>query len=237
MYYFQADLTIAILICLLSVSVTRFVLHLVWQGVSPRYRRWSKRLDQIDAETEVLRSRLTVICSKYGHRGKGQQFKRAYHLEGRKVRGLEEALSVGMHREKREIFLTAFVRKSVAVRVTASIGSPFHCSAADDPRRWSGHIERLGCDAIFQYHNHPVHNGKTEPSGTDFRCSEALAKILGPHACKLRSFIIYWNDIGEWKVLEYDTYGQHWLSYEFDASGLDSHVGRTNDAVAYSVSQ
>ena len=52
------------------------------------------------------------------------------------------------HRERREVFVTAFMRAGVAVRVTASIGSPYKCAAADNPARWAQHVDRLGCDQI-----------------------------------------------------------------------------------------
>ncbi|MGH7219210.1 MAG: hypothetical protein ACREI1_02620 [Nitrospiraceae bacterium] len=123
-----------------------------------------------------------------------------------------------MFRERREVFVTAFVRRGVAVRVTASIGSPFRCSAADNPARWKDHVERLGCDEIRQYHNHPVHNGSTRPSAADIKSSGTLKLLLGPHGSKLHSLIICWNGLREWKVFEYDEAGQHSLYFEFDAA-------------------
>jgi hypothetical protein len=123
-----------------------------------------------------------------------------------------------MYREQREVFVTAFMRRGVAVRVTASIGSPYCCSAADNPARWRDHIERLGCDEIRQYRNHPVHNGSTSPSPTDVKISESLKVLLGPHNAKLRSLIICWNSIREWKVFEYDEAGRYWIHFEFDAA-------------------
>jgi hypothetical protein len=33
----------------------------------------------------------------------------------------------------------------VAVRVTASIGSPYQCAAADNPARWAEHVDRPKC--------------------------------------------------------------------------------------------
>ena len=131
---------------------------------------------------------------------------------------LEEALAVGMHREKREVFVTAFMRKGIVVRVTASIGSLYRCSAAENPARWKEHVNRLACDEIRQYHNHPDCNGKTQPSSLDFRSSKLIKPLLGPHATKLCSLIIYWNNIGEWKILEYNDEGQHWINSEFDVA-------------------
>ncbi len=137
---------------------------------------------------------------------------------GRLLRELEEALSVGMFRERREVFVTAFMRRGIAVRVTASIGSPMRCSAADNPARWKEHVERLGCDEIRQYHNHPVHDGHTSPSRTDVRTSKTLRTLLGLHGTRLRSLDHLLEQGPEWKVFEHDTSGKHWLHFEFDAA-------------------
>jgi hypothetical protein len=151
-----------------------FILHRVRRALFGIYRRWSDREIQIKAEIAGLRQRVGAIFGKYRERAKGQRFKAAYDLTGKTIKELEESLAVGMFRERREVFVTAFVRAGVAVRVTASIGSPYRCAAADDPTRWVQHLERLRCDEIRQYHNHPEHNGKTRPSPTDFLTSRSL---------------------------------------------------------------
>jgi len=217
-YYLPTEPRTAIVVSLATLIALVFVLHRLWRAMFRPYREWFERSCQIEIETKALRSQVATIFSKYPTRRKGEQFKRTYNLAGRQVRDLEQALSVGMHRERREVFVTVFVRAGIAVRVTASIGSPFRCSASDDPTRWGDHVERLGCDAIFQYHNHPMYNGITGPSDTDYRCSKALMRVLGSHSAKLRSFVICWNDIGEWRVFEYDGLGRHWLHYEFDVA-------------------
>ncbi len=170
------------------------------------------------AEIATLRARVSAIFDKYRERGKGEHFKKAYDLAGKSLRDLEEALSVGMHRERREVFVTVFMRMGVAIRVTASIGSPYRCSPADNPSRWKDYVDRLACDEIRQYHNHPVHNGKTRPSTMDCKTSQSLKSLLGRHGPKLRSLIIFWNDMREWKIFEYDDKGQFWVDFEFDAS-------------------
>jgi len=194
------------------------VLHWVWRLTIPAYRAWSDRLSQISAEIANLERRIATLFDKYRERRKGERFKQAYDLTRRSVRDLEEALAIGMYREQREVFVTAFMRRGVAVRVTASIGSPYRCSAADNPSRWRDHIDRLGCDEIRQYHNHPVHNGSTRPSPMDVKTSESLKVLLGPHGAKLRSLIICWNSLREWKVFEYDEAGQCWIHFEFDVA-------------------
>jgi hypothetical protein len=110
------------------------------------------------------------------------------------------------------------MRTGVAVRVTASIGSPYKCAAADNPVRWAEHVERLGCDEVRQYHNHPAYHGDTRPSSRDFRTSGSLRVLLGSHGPKLKSLIICWNQLREWKIFEHDDDARHWLCHEFDAS-------------------
>jgi hypothetical protein len=202
---------------LAALMVLPLILHWLWRLTVPRYRIWSNRSTVIRAEIAGLKKRITVVFDKYRVRQKGQQFKQVYSLAGRPVRDLEEALSVGMFRERHEVFVTAFMRDGVAVRVTASIGTPFRCRAADNPARWKDHVARLGCDEIRQYHNHPEHSGSTVPSKTDIRSSGAIRRLLGPHGSKLRSLIICWNDLREWKIFEYDEAGRHSLHFEFDA--------------------
>src|SRR5262249_7059992 len=205
-------------IILVAIPFASFFFHHVWKVVFRPYREWTTRSKQIAQEIARLRARVALIFDAYRARSKGEAFKKAYSLVGKSVPHLEEALAVGMYRERREVFVTAFMRAGVAVRVTAAIGSPYRCAAADNPARWAAHVDRLRCDEIRQYHNHPVHNGVTRPSRTDFRTSGLLRHLLGNHAPKLKSFIICWNGLREWKVFEHDDDRRHWLSYEFDAA-------------------
>ncbi len=194
------------------------ILHFAWQYIFPTYARWSERASQLVTELAQIRAKMAALFAKYPKRQKGQQFKKAYDLASKGLPHLEESLAVGMHREEREVFVTAFMRNQIAVRVTASIGSPYRCSASDNPAQWASHVERHECDSIRQYHNHPVHNGTTRPSPTDFCSARSLREVLGCHGSKLRSFIICWNAIGEWKIIEYEPDGRSWLHSEFDAS-------------------
>jgi hypothetical protein len=203
---------------LAAIPLASLLLHHIWKAVFPAYRQWAARSAQIAEEIAHLRTRVATIFDSYRERNKGEHFKRAYALVGRSVVQLEEALAIGMFRERREVFVTAFMRAGIAVRVTASIGSPYKCAAADNPARWAEHVERLGCDEIRQYHNHPVHNGSTRPSPTDFRASGSLRRLLGPHGPKLKSLIICWNQLREWKVFEHDDDRRQWLCCEFDAA-------------------
>lgn len=201
---------------LLMIVCLSMALHWLWWLLIPRYRRWSKRSTHIRAEIIRFQEEIACVFNKYPKRRKGERFKQAYGIVGKSVRELEEALSVGMFRERREIFVTAFMQKGRVARVTASIGSPFRCSPADNPARWKYHVEKLDCDEIRQYHNHPVHNGRTQPSPADVESCRALKILLRPHGSKLRSLIICWNDLREWKVFEYDEVGQNSLHFEYD---------------------
>ena len=208
----------SIALALLALFTLPLVLHYIWRAVFGRYRLWSDRQVHVNAEIARLRQRIDAIFDRYRERGKGERFKAAYDLTGKTVKELEESLSVGMFRERSEVFVTAFMRAGIAVRVTASIGSPYRCKPADEPARWAQHMERLQCDEIRQYHNHPEHNGKTRQSLVDFRTSRSLTSLLGSHGTKLRSLIICWNGIREWKVVEYDHEQKYWLCSEFDAA-------------------
>lgn len=177
-----------------------------------------KKISELELLVSSIRVKVEEIFRKYPSRNKGEQFKRTFELAGKNVRELEESLAVGMAKEGREIFVTAFVRKGVAVRVTASIGSLYQCCAADNPRRWAECLEKLGCDEIRQYHNHPTTSNSTSPSAIDYKTTSSLKKKLGRHASKMRSFIIYWNEIKEWRILEYDETPSHQLVYCFDAA-------------------
>jgi hypothetical protein len=205
-------------IVVVGTPVASLLLHHVWKALFPTYRKWLNRSEEITQEIVRLRARVTAIFDAYRERSKGEAFKKAYGLVGKSAAQLEEALAVGMYRERREVFVTAFMRAGVAVRVTASIGSPYRCAAADNPARWAEHIDRLGCDEIRQYHNHPVHRGTTQPSSIDFRTSRSLRRLLGHHGSKLKSLIICWNGLREWRVFEHDDDRRHWLYREFDAA-------------------
>ncbi len=210
--------TIGILITIsaIAILVSMILSHRLWRVLSSGYASLCDRANSITGQIHDIRKKVDSRFSKYRERIKGEQFKKAYSLSGRTLYDLEEALSVGMYREDREIFVTAFMREDIAVRVTASIGSPYQCSPADEPRKWKYHYDRLGCDQIRQYHNHPVHNGKTEPSPEDYKMSKSLKSLL--YGIELRSFVICWNAVREWKIIEYNGTGKSWLYFEYDAA-------------------
>jgi len=207
---------ISIAISVITILVSAILSHYLWHALSVWYANLCDRAKIITSEIHDIRRQVDSVFSKYRERRKGEQFKKAYHLSGQTLYELEEALSVGMYRERREIFVTAFMRKGVTVRVTAAIGSPYRCSPADKPGKWEYHCERLGCRQIRQYHNHCVDSGKTEPSQMDYKTSKVLESVI--NGIEFRSFIICWNAIREWKVIEYNGDGKSWLYFEYDAA-------------------
>jgi hypothetical protein len=208
--------SISIIIGVASAFVCAILVHYLEYSLFNTYTKLCDNGKVIAYKIQDLQKRVELKFSKYKERTKGEQFKKAYDLSGKTLHELEEALSVGMYREGREIFVTAFMKKGVAVRVTASIGTPHYCSPSDDARKWTCHYERLECDQIRQYHNHPTHNGKTKPSIADFNMCKSLNSLV--RGVELRSFIIFWNAIREWKIIEYNNKGESWLYFEFDAA-------------------
>jgi len=200
--------------CMLLAPAISWIFNNAWE---PQQKRNKKR-SKICSEISRLRRNIDHVFQKYDAREKGETFKKAYSLQGRSQKDLEEALAVGMFHEKREVFVAAFMRNGIAVRITASIGSPYKCSASDNPKKWSFYLSKLRCTELRQYHNHPVHNGSTKPSLTDIRTSGMIQNLLGAQSNKLKSLIIFWNPHQEWKLLEYAANGKYWMSHEFDAS-------------------
>lgn len=200
--------------CIVLAPAISWVLNNTWEA----QQRRNERRSSLCSEMKDLREKILHLFLKYDARKRGETFKKAYSLQGRGLRELEEALAVGMFHEKREVFVAAFIRNAIAVRVTASIGSPYKCSAADNPGKWGYYMGKLRCTELRQYHNHPVHNGLSSPSLTDIRTAGKIESLLGAHSAKLRCLIIFWNPYQEWKVLEYGANGKYWISHEYDAS-------------------
>ena len=187
--------------------------------LSSKYRQEKKKIEKLRKMMAALRNRVDSIFQQYPSRGRGQQFKKVYSLAGKNLAELERTLAVAMFREEKEVFVTAFMRKEVAVRVTASIGSANTCSNSDNIKKWPEHIKKLGCDEIRQYHNHPTIKNETSPSAQDYRTTRDIKQMLGSYAPRLRSLIIYWNEIREWRILEYDDSPSCRIIYCFDAAG------------------
>ena len=199
---------------LLFFLANHFLLTLTFRP----YRNWMAESRRLVGDISAIRESVRHLYASYPPRTKGQLFKTAYSLNGKPVDVFETALAIGMRQEGKEVYVTAFVRAGVVVRVTASIGSQYRCKPADDVSLWVGHLTRLGCDEIRQYHSHPVFEGETLPSNQDYVSTHYLMSVLGPHSALIRHLLIFWNEIDEWRIIEYDSRATYWLHGYFDAA-------------------
>ncbi len=191
--------------------------HYALVNCSKYYQLLLRNESDLRDEIGRIRAKIQAVHDKYPKRRKGERFKDAYELVGTSIPEFEQRLGVGMYAEVKEVFVMAFCKAGRVVRVTAAIGSAFQCSPADNPSKWNGHIARLGCDELRQYHNHPVHTGHTKPSPPDYRGTVVFKNYLGINRNLLRSFIVYWNTAAEWKILQYDENPtQTKVVFEFD---------------------
>lgn len=195
-----------------------FSFHLLRKYFFNGYRKKLQRIKEIESISTDMEKRVEKIYQRFPKRYNGQQFKVAFSLQGRELPNFEETLAAGMLKESKEVFVTAFMKNNKAVRVTATIGREEVCFNSDDMGKWRYHLDRLKCDRILQYHNHPGTDNKTKPSYTDLHTTKKIKKHLGEHSGKLRSYIIYWNKIREWRVLEYDENGKCELTRWLDVS-------------------
>jgi hypothetical protein len=180
----------------------------------------SQRQKEFDfqAEMEALKNKMALIMQSVKRRQKYQQFKTAYSLKGNNIKEFEHILAIAMHYEIKEVWVTAFCKNNIVLKVTATIGSARRCGPSDDIRNWRSHIRKLGCDEIRNYHNHPINNNKTGPSTPDLRTNLSMRDSLPETNVPLRTFIVFWNNIYEYRILEYYDDGKTEMHYFFDIS-------------------
>jgi hypothetical protein len=210
--YLWSSWLVVPLVAALAVPI-HLSLRLAWET----YRVRHDRLRALAQTKRAIQMRVQAIYAAVPPREKHQHFKSAYDLKGKTVADFERHMAIGMHHEIDEVYVTAFVREDTVVRVTASIGSAFRCRPADDPGRWREHAIRLRCTEIRQYHNHPTRSNRTSPSRPDIASAGSLRQLLGDQSQLLRNYIVYWNQIREWRILQYDEHGKFSLSHELDA--------------------
>lgn len=167
-----------------------------------------------------LRDKMKSLITSIDKRSKGQQFKKAYDFTGKTINEFEHTLSVAMHHEVKEVWVTAFCKSNIVMKVTATIGSARSCKPSDSISSWIDSVKRLKCDEIRQYHNHPVNNNKTYPSTADISSNISIRKHLSTYKQILRTFIIFWNEIYEYRILEYQDSGETKIVYFFDVSKI-----------------
>lgn len=137
---------------------------------------------------------------------------------GNGIPDFERRLVIGMRNERREVWVAAFCRGQQVARVTATMGSARRCRPSDDVARWPARARELACSEIRQYHNHPGSYRRASPSQRDCESSRVLEKLLDGSGIKLRSYLVFWNEIGEYRIVEYGYDRLEQVVYVFDAA-------------------
>ncbi len=207
------------LVPLAGIVSVGFFYWLLNKLISP-FKKITQEIHGLEERIRFLSKKVLDVFAKYKDREKGQTFKSAFGGVGKKVADFEESLCVGMSKEKKEVWLTAFCRNGIVIKVTARIGSARRCKPADDPRNWREYIKANSCDEVRQYHNHPVCTNWTLPSPEDRKTHSVLKNILDDKSYCLKSLIVFWNKIHEWRVLEYNEHTLLKLDSVMDASKI-----------------
>lgn len=145
-------------------------------------------------------------------------FHELYELEGKSLEEFEKAMAAGMWYCGREVYVSAFVKDDIIIRVSTSVGDLTSCGPEEDICEWISLCKSLGCDYIREYHNHPCFDGHTGPSEADKSFHKKTESILNPKRIDIDSFIIYWNEVAEWKLMQYDASGNAATVKCFDAN-------------------
>lgn len=66
--------------------------HPLLKAVFRPYKQWTERSADIAGEISRLRQKVSLMFERYREREKGEHFKKAYDLAGRRLHELEEAL-------------------------------------------------------------------------------------------------------------------------------------------------
>ena len=90
--------------CVVLTPIISWIWNNAWE---PQQKRNGSR-SRICVEISSLRAKIVNMYHKYETRKKGETFKKAYSLQGRSQKELEEALAIGMFHEKREVFAVSY---------------------------------------------------------------------------------------------------------------------------------
>lgn len=190
------------------------VLVVVW----PWYCKKHRALLNINTEIGRLSRRVAEFYESVPKRSFRSLFKKHYDLTGKTLQEFERFLAIGMRHERREVWVAAFCRGELVLRVTATIGSAYRCRPSDDLSRWPSHAEKLHCTSIRLYHNHPGSCRSTNPSPQDRRTAQVIENFLTVSGLDFHSYIVFWNEIGEYRITKYDGDGSQRIVQIFDAA-------------------
>ena len=214
LFHTQYLLLILLLTSLLSYWGAPLVLILL----SDRYKTNRKRMKALTKEIQALRAKALTLYHSMPRRAKGRHFKSHYDLRGSTIEDFEKAIAIGMLHEQKEVWVTAFCRSENVLKVTSTIGSKFICRPSDSVTSWHKNALRLQCNEVRQYHNHLTSRNFTRPSPQDIKTTKSLEESLHKLGLQFQSYIVYWNKILEYKILEYHGDGTHKIVKALDVS-------------------
>jgi len=206
-------------ILLLPIFVVGFVIsRKALEAAWPWYALTVTTLRDIESEIGRITRRVRELYDSVPQRPFRARFKTHYELTGKRVVEFEKTLVVGMRQERKEVWVAAFCKGNAVVRVTATIGSAFRCRPSDDVRQWSRIARNLGCTEIRQYHNHPGHYRRTKASSIDIQTSRTIQEFLPHSNICCRFYIVFWNEISEHRIVEFNGDGTQELVQVFDGA-------------------
>ena len=131
-------------------------------------------------------------------------FKKGYGLDHKQtIDDFEEKMANAMLKKRKEVFVTAFCNNDHVLTVTATIGSRGSCRPSDNVYNWGEKAKRLGTTEIRQYHNHPPVFKRSFISKRDKESNVFFRQILKRYDVKFRSFLVFPNRLGGYKIKEY----------------------------------
>jgi hypothetical protein len=187
-------------------------------AVWPWYCQKHQALLNVNTEIGRLSRRVAELYESIPKRSFRSLFKKHYDLSGKALQEFERLVAIGMRHERREVWVAAFCRGEMVMRVTATIGSAYRCKPSDDLSQWPYHAEKLHCTSIRLYHNHPGSCRSTNPSAQDRRTAHVIDNLLTDVGLDFHSYIVFWNEIGEYRITQYDSDGLQQIVQIFDAA-------------------
>jgi len=202
------------IIFLVFILINDNILKIIFSNYRIRRKKEFELVDKI----EKLKQKINETINSFKKREKGQQFKKAYNFIGYDICKFENNLAFAMLLEKKEVWVVALCKKNTVVKVLATIGSVHSCKPSADLKKIKEYAKNNDCDEIRHYHNHPIYKNRTEPSPPDIAFNKNYCDYLLEMKDIFKTFIIFWNAIYEYRILEYFDNGKSKIYYFFDIS-------------------
>lgn len=210
-------LLLAFLLCLVmsSISGENSILHWVvglsiWTSFfywllskSSKFRQLIHNFGDLEYLHQSARAAMDQHYSQYPIFSTEDSFENLYQLNGKTIDEFEKAMVAGMWYCAREVFVAAFIKNGVVIRVSANVGDLVSCGPGEDVCTWVSLCKQMNCDYVRVYHNHPEFNNNTGSSEADRHFLATLESILDPKGIAIHAFIVYWNQVGEWKLMQF----------------------------------